>query len=193
MARKSSIDRLPRELREAIGRLREDGRTIDQILAHLEQLGGEVSRSALGRHVKTLEAAGERMRQSRAMAEALVTRFGDEPDDRVQRLNIEMLHGIVFQTLLAQGSSEDGGEGEDEELVLSPKDAKLLSETLRNLSTAQKVEADRMIKAREIALKAAAKAVEEVAREEAAKQSGEAGLSDQLVEQIKARILGIGR
>ncbi|MBI1407310.1 MAG: DUF3486 family protein [Caulobacter sp.] len=185
--RPSSIDRLPRELREAIGRLREDGCTIDEILAHLQELGGRVSRSALGRHVKTLARVGEKMRQSRVMAEALTARFGDEPDNQVQRLNIEMLHGIVFQTLLAEGGSEE--EDAEERLVLSAKDAKLLSETLRNLSTAQKVDADRMLKIEEAALRKAARAVDEVAKQ----QSGEGGLSDDTVAIIKAKILGIGR
>ena len=44
MARPSKIDRLPQELRDAIGDLRRQGRTIDEILAHLRSLGvGDVS------------------------------------------------------------------------------------------------------------------------------------------------------
>jgi len=59
MARPSSIERLPAELRELIGHLRERGRTIDEILAKLAELDVDVSRSALGRHVQHLDAAGD--------------------------------------------------------------------------------------------------------------------------------------
>ena len=64
MARPSSISRLPPEIREAIGALRQDGRTIDEILAKLRELApaAEVSRSALGRHVQVLDRIGEQLR-----------------------------------------------------------------------------------------------------------------------------------
>ena len=64
----SSIDRLPEEIRAAIGKLRTQGRSIDEILAHLGTMDVEVSRSALGRHVKRLATLQERMRSSREMA-----------------------------------------------------------------------------------------------------------------------------
>jgi len=56
MARMSTVDRLPPEVRELIERLRGNGRTIDEILAKLRDLDAEVSRSALGRHIKLLDA-----------------------------------------------------------------------------------------------------------------------------------------
>lgn len=190
MKRPSSIDRLPKEVREAIGRLREGGCTIDEILAELAKFEARVSRSALGRHVQKLDEIGERMRRSRDMAEALTAKFGEDPDNRVARLNLELLHNVVFQTLTTaadagdEGPTEDNGDGEP--LVLSPKDAKLLSETLRNLATAQKSDADRtIVMRREMAKEAAAK-VDQVA----AKQGG---LTKDTVEQIKAAILGIAR
>ena len=55
MPRRSTIKRLPKAIQERIGELREAGRTIDEILAKLAELDVEVSRSALGRHVKALE------------------------------------------------------------------------------------------------------------------------------------------
>jgi hypothetical protein len=187
MRRPSSIDRLPKEVREAIGRLREGGSTIDEILAHLHQMEAAVSRSALGRHVKSLDEIGERMRRSRAMAEALTDKFGQDPDNRVARVNLELLHGLVFETLTAGASADEENNGEGAPLVLDPQSAKLLSETLRNLATAQKSDADRMIVARREAAKEAAKAVDEVAA------NGERGLSADTVELIKQRILGIGK
>lgn len=187
MRRPSSIDRLPKEIRESIGRLREGGRTIDEILAHLTEMEAPVSRSALGRHVKSLDEIGERMRRSRAMAEALTDKFGQDPDNRVARVNLELLHGLVFETLTAGASADEDDNGEGAPLVLDPQSAKLLSETLRNLATAQKSDADRMLVARREAAKEAAKAVEKVAART------EGGMTRDTIDAIKAEILGIGR
>src|SRR6185312_16084101 len=96
MSRRSSIDRLPAEIRETIADLRDKGVTIDQILDALRELGAVVSRSALGRHVKRLDEIAERMRHSRAVADALVKRLGDAPETKQARLNIELTHSIIF-------------------------------------------------------------------------------------------------
>ncbi len=66
MARPSSVDQLPDDIRAEIGRLRMQGVTIDGILVHLRQLHGatQVSRSALGRHIKGIEKLGERIRRA---------------------------------------------------------------------------------------------------------------------------------
>jgi len=76
VARPSSIDRLPEAVRELIGKLRGQGRTIDEILNHLQTLDVEVSRSALGRHTQWLDRVSERMLQSRQVTEALIERLG---------------------------------------------------------------------------------------------------------------------
>jgi hypothetical protein len=102
MPRPSTIDRLPGQVRELIGKLRQDrGLTIDEILDHLRQLDVEVSRSALGRHVKGLAKMGERLRRSRAMAEGLARQLGDAPGDQVARVNIELLHSFIAEAFEA--------------------------------------------------------------------------------------------
>jgi hypothetical protein len=57
MARPSTIDRLPAEVRELIARRRADGRTIDEIRATLADMDVRPSRSALARHISELDAA----------------------------------------------------------------------------------------------------------------------------------------
>jgi len=57
MARLSSIRRLAPEARELIATLRNNGQTIEQIRERLGQIGVSVSRSALGRYVRRLDAA----------------------------------------------------------------------------------------------------------------------------------------
>lgn len=153
----SSIDRLPEEIRAEVGRLRVQGRTIDEILAHLKSLDVEVSRSALGRHVKGLAALRERMHQSREMATALVSQFGDQPDNKIQRLNLELMHGIILQALTATDEDEDG---EIKPVTFNPQEAKYLAESLAKLASAEKTDADRTMRVRAELAKDASKKLE---------------------------------
>src|SRR5579871_4450607 len=116
----SSIDRLPEAIREEIGRLRASNWTIDEIVTHLKLLDVSVSRSAVGRHVKRLATLQERMRTSRDLALALVDRFGDQPDNRLARLNLELMHSVVMQTITAAAEDEDG---EQQPVTFSPEEA----------------------------------------------------------------------
>lgn len=116
--RSSSIDRQPPEIQELISKLRFQGRTIDEILAQLKALDVEVARSSLGRHVKSLASASERMRHSRNMATALVERFGSEPDNKLARLNLELMHGAMLQLLTA---SDDDEQGQAAPVTFSPR------------------------------------------------------------------------
>jgi hypothetical protein len=161
--RPSSIDVLPDEVKAAIGKLRLQGRTIDDILAHLHALDLEVSRSSLGRHVKKLAIIGERMKHSRDMATALVDRFGEEPDNRLARLNLEMMHALVLDVMTAQSTDEDG---EPVPVTLDAEQVMFLSRSLQSLASAQKTDQDRTLKMRQEIAKEAAKAVEGVASAE---------------------------
>lgn len=178
--RPSSIDRLPEEIRAEVGRLRVQGRTIDEILDHLKALDVEVSRSALGRHVKGLATLRERMRQSRDMATALVSQFGDQPDNQLQRLNLELMHGVIMQTITAAGEDEDG---EARPVTFVPEDARFLADALAKLAQAEKTNTDRTLKMKAEAKKEAAVAVEKVAKAE--------GLSPATIELLRSEILGV--
>lgn len=183
MARRqpSSIDKLPPEVRELIGRLRQDGRTIDEIMNKLTELDVDVSRSALGRHVKGLAEVGEAMRRSREIATALVGRFGDEPDNRMARLNIEMMHGLVMSTITAAVTA--GEDGEAQPVTLDPEQVMFLSKSLGELARAQKTDTDRQLKLRQEMAKDAAKAAETVARAK--------GISADTIKAITHAVLGV--
>lgn len=178
--RPSSIDRLPEEIRAEVGRLRVQGRTIDEILAHLKTMDVEVSRSALGRHVKGLATMRERMRHSRDMATALVSQFGDAPDNRLARMNLELMHGVILQTITAAGEDEDG---EAQPVTFCPEDARFLADALAKLAQAEKTNVDRTLKLKAEAAKEAAAAVDRVAKKE--------GISQETADRIKASILGV--
>jgi hypothetical protein len=178
--RPSSIDRLPEEIRAEVGRLRVQGRTLDEILAQLKALDVEVSRSALGRHVKRMNASRERMKHSREMATALVNQFGDQPDNRLARLNLELMHGVVMQTITATAEDEDG---DPQPVTFSPEDARFLADALAKLASAEKTNVERTLKLKAEAMKEAAAVAEKAARSE--------GLSQDTVARIKASILGV--
>jgi len=143
--RPSKIDRLPPEIRDAIGDLRRQGRTIDEILTHLKGFGGEaaaVSRSGLGVHLKKWDALADRLKGSREAAEAIMARFEAEgADDRMARLNVQMLHSAI----LGLWNGEDG-----EMPQLDAKEAMQLSTALKNLVQASRTDQIRYAETRKL-------------------------------------------
>ncbi len=180
MARKSSIDKLPKEIREKIGQLRSNNHTIDEILVHLNKMDVDVSRSSLGRHIKKQAAVAESIRKSRQMAEAVTRHFGDKETGKVARTNMELMHSILMKIMV--------GEEEEQGLIeLSPKDAMMLATSIQKLSQASKLDADRELKIREDERKLA----KEEAAKTAVKTAKKQGLSAETVDLIRSEILGI--
>lgn len=134
MGRASSIRRLPGEVRELIADLRERGRTIDEVMEKLRELEVDVSRSALGRHVKQLDAIGAEIRRSRAVAEALVKRYGEAPESRTARLNIELMHAFINKLMV----TDDG-----QIVSLDAKEAMFVATAMQKLAQASKQDIDR--------------------------------------------------
>lgn len=138
--RPSSVDRLPAECRDWIGRLRDQGRTLDEIIAKLRELDVQAlpSRSALHRHLQKAEEVAERLRKSRAVADAIVRRLGDAEPDKATRLNIELMHQAVFDML--SGANDDG-----EPVSLEPMQVMLVAKALDHLGKASKDDVARTI------------------------------------------------
>ncbi|MDE0167354.1 MAG: DUF3486 family protein [Bryobacterales bacterium] len=99
----STIDKLPQEVREALEEWLRD-RTITQAEATrranamLEESGlpQRISQTALNRYAARMTRVGEKMRQSREIAEAWVARFGSAPGGKLAHLVIEMLRTVAF-------------------------------------------------------------------------------------------------
>lgn len=183
MTTPSTVDRLPPELRAEIGRLRIDkGYTIDQIVAHLQTMDVVVSRSAMGRHIHKLNVIGARLKESRAVAEALVERFGSVGDDKLARFNLEMMHGIVMETVTRAEEDGNGAQFDAEQVMF-------LARALRELATASKTDVDRLMNAaklrtaQETAKKAADAAVDAV--------KSVKGFSKKAVDEIRRAVLGV--
>lgn len=180
--RPSSIDRMDAGVRDWIGRLRDQGRTLDEIIAKLRELDVEAlpSRSALHRHLQKADAIAERLRKSRAVADVIVRRLGDAEPDKATRLNIELMHQAVFDML-----STDGEDGEP--VTLEPMQVMLMAKALDHLGKASKDDVARTVaiekRAAEKARTEAVTAMTAVAKK--------AGLSAERVEELRDEFLNL--
>lgn len=174
--RRSTVASLPRELVDACNQLVRDGHTIDDILAALNGLGADVSRSAVGRYVKSARESMAKYREAQEVAKVWVERLEAEPDGDVSRLLPEMLKVVAFQTLTNMGEAEK---------PVKAGDVMFLAKAIRDLAGTSKtqIEVERQLRAMRAELKAAAKDVEAQARQ--------AGLSDETIAAIRQRILGV--
>lgn len=177
MARMSAADKWPPEIRELVGKLRGQGASIDTIRAKLAELDIDVPRSTLGREIKELDEVIKDLRQSREIAEAIGTRIEQGSASSTMRANVELLQSLTMKTLIASR-----GEG------VESKEAKALSEVIRNLATASKVDLDRELKIRDETRREMAEAMAKELDEEAKVNRG---LTAETVSALKARFLGI--
>jgi hypothetical protein len=185
--RPSSIDRMPPEVRDWIGRLREQGRTLDEIIAKLRELDVAAlpSRSALHRHLQQAEAVAERLRKSRAIADVIVRRLGDAEPDKTTRLNIELMHQAMFD-MMSGVNSEEG-----EPVTLDPMQVMLLAKALDHLGKASKDDVARTVA---IEKRAAEKARTEVLKQaDAAMEKSAAfkGLSTEAKDAFRRELFGV--
>lgn len=179
MGRKSTVRQLDPRLKEAVDALLRDGRsTIDGILEKLRELAspGDAlpSRSALGRYAQRAQEQMARYREAQQVASVWVEKFGKEPEGDVGRLLHEMLRSVAFQTL-GQMSENEASAGAEEVM--------LLAKAMKDLASADKLTAERIVRIRqEVAKQCAAEAVKSVKA---------AGLTDEAAELIRQKLLGV--
>lgn len=177
MPPKSSISRLPSDVKASVDKLIRDNVTIDAIVAHLDKLGEDVSRSAVGRYKKSAEATMRNYREAQEVAGIWVKQLGENPDSDVGRLCAEMLKTVAFKTLA------DMGDDEDPLNTVDPREIMFLAKAMKDLAGADKLSLDREVRIRAAALVDAAIAVDSVAKQR--------GLSDEDAEAIRAKVLGV--
>lgn len=187
--RPSSITRLDAPVREAIARLREQGRTIDEIVTHLRGLDVEVSRSAMGRHVRAMDAMGEKLRRSRSVAEAMVRALGDAPESRTARLNIELMHSALLDLHLRAQEGEEIDPDGRAALAGNPEGAMQLARAIDHLTSAARRDAD-FVKVVEERASARAKTIAAAAMMTEARARG---VSAETIAAIKASIFGVAK
>lgn len=178
MPPKSSVKRLPQEIKEAIHKLLDGGQTLDAILEHLNGLGASVSRSALGRYSQEYQNVAAKLREAREITTCFAAQLADMPND-MGRVTTELLQSLVFKVLL--------NEAQGEEIDLKAGEIMFLAKAIKDMASANKTSADLEMKirdrVREETLRDAATAVDSAAREK--------GLSADTVQAIKAKILGV--
>ncbi|VFR54498.1 Phage terminase, small subunit [plant metagenome] len=130
MARRSSVTKQPKEIEAEVNRLIRDGFTIDEIMQALSQLGvSDISRSAMGRYVKSARESLATYRQGQEVAKVWLDRLEAEPEGDVARLLPEMLRALAFQTLSTLGDSDK---------AVKPMEVMLLAKALKDLGGASK-------------------------------------------------------
>jgi len=181
MARKSTVSQQPKEIQDEVNRLIRDGYTIDEIRQALAQLGAQpVSRSAMGRYVKTARESMEKYRQGQEVAKVWLDRLEAEPNGDVARLLPEMLRAVAFQTLSTMGESDK---------PVKAAEVMLLAKALKDLGGASKDNVAIELKMRQVREDARKALLAEQAKQlDSVSKSG--GVSAETMAEIR-RALGI--
>ncbi|UQZ88310.1 hypothetical protein C4J81_15420 [Deltaproteobacteria bacterium Smac51] len=141
MARLSSIETLPPEVRADLDKRLAEGRfTLDTLIDYLEEQGHNISRSALGRYRQKFEEVAAKMRESREVAAAFARELGSVPGDDMGQMLIELVHTLVFKT------SMNMANGDDEKL--EAKEVMQLARSLKDLSSSKQMDARRIMEIR---------------------------------------------
>ncbi|MCG6405263.1 DUF3486 family protein [Vibrio fluvialis] len=186
--RKSKVDLLPEDIRTTLNVfIRSGNMTQKDILEAVNQMiddaglgdDAKLSRTGFNRYAKRMEEMGQRLRQSREVAEVWVSKLGDAPTSDVGKLLQEFVRTMAFETSMKMMEAAEGEEGE----VISPKALGQLALVVQRIETAAM---SSMKREKEIRAAYAAEAAEKT--EAVAKK---AGLTADTVKMLKAELLGI--
>jgi hypothetical protein len=181
MGRRSSIERLPREVHDLCLRLIRQGETIPRITEKLNELDAGVSQSAVGRYVKGAREQMERYREAQEISGQWLTELGENPKGDLGSLLGEMLKVVAFQTLSRFGEQDgkDSGDGKGAKAP-KPMDIMLLAKAIRDIEATSKASIERREK------------IEQIVIERAAKKTGEVGermgLSQATIDEIQKEL-----
>ena len=96
--RRSSIEQLPAEVRDAVDEAIAAGAGNDEITALIRARGGNCSRSAVGRYAKRVRGRIRRQREADRITELWARVFGKSPDSPIEDVAIESLRGLTLLT-----------------------------------------------------------------------------------------------
>jgi Protein of unknown function (DUF3486) len=175
MAR-SKIAKLPVAVRDAIVAALEAGKSYDEITHAIGAMGADVSRSAIHRFGQSHQKTIDKIKAQREIARAMALDLNAMGDDRQGRLLIEMLQLLISRATMH-------AVNEDESEAFDSKELFFISQAVKSLQQASTIDTDREAKIKMSTLKAAATAVDMVAKER--------GLTADTVLAIRQRILGV--
>ena len=110
---RSSIARLPPELREAVDAAIADGATIDEIADLIRGEGGACSRSAVGRYTKNVRDLIRQQQETDRANEMWVRALGERPEGRAGLILIETLRTMTLSTLAELSMREEPATPEE--------------------------------------------------------------------------------
>ncbi|MBF0426967.1 MAG: DUF3486 family protein [Magnetococcales bacterium] len=178
--RRSSLSRLPADIRELIDKLLAEGvETRKNILAilnrELDRKGDKpISKSALNRYAQRMEEIGLKMAQAREVARVWIEHLESEPPGDLGKLLNEVVRTLAFD--FATRAAE-GDEPVDHQVLRS------LAATIERLEQASRIREDRdRLLRREITEQAANQAKATARR---------AGISQKTISEIERDILGL--
>ncbi|EIO5089768.1 DUF3486 family protein [Vibrio cholerae] len=139
--RKSKVELLPEEIRNTLNVfIRSGNMTQKDILEAVNQMiddaglgdDAKLSRTGFNRYAKRMEEMGQRLRQSREVAEVWVSKLGEAPTSDVGKLLQEFVRTMAFETSMKMMEAAEGEEGE----VISPKALGQLALVVQRIETA---------------------------------------------------------
>lgn len=166
MSPRSRIELDPR-LKEVADAAIRRGCTVDELvdaLAAVTPAGEEpISRPGAGRYFKKMRATIATHLEAQAVRKQWIDEFGKDPDGDIGQLLVALLQTTAFSQLKLMGDQPADLTGKD---GVGPRHIALLAGALKDLSSAKKIDAERILKIRRETAEKAAAAVQQVARKQ---------------------------
>ena len=137
---RSTVERLPSTVRDAVAAAIDDGATIDEVTAGIRALGGDCSRSAVGRYVKQVRELTRQQREIDRCAEAWVRTLGERAEGRAGLIALEALRSLA---LLSVGALCEKAEKAEEAEEVPAEEIARLALALRRIEGADRLRIQR--------------------------------------------------
>lgn len=185
MGRKSSVDRLPEDIKAYIqGQLADGSMTLDEMIADLQARWPAhdlPSRSAVGRYGQKLERRLAAIRASTEAAKIIRAQAGDEMDARSEALTA-MIQSELFESIIALQEAGDEEMDPGERVGLLASAAKNIATLTRSSVTLKKFQSEAEARARTALLAEQEQRLAEL--------RGSDGMSEQLEDRIRRVLMG---
>lgn len=166
MGQKSSIDRLPENLRtKLIELLQNPAVTQKEIVELINAEAGEnvVSKSSVNRYKLRMDKFAAKTREAREVADAYIEKYGTENRNKLGKVANEYIRLMVFDLITElEDLKDNGGEVKPEDLS---EIIYKVSRAIKELEQADKLNAQREAEIKSEAMKEAAEKVETVCKQ----------------------------
>ncbi|WP_147613937.1 phage protein Gp27 family protein [Treponema pectinovorum] len=166
MGQKSSIDRLPSELRiKLIELLQNPSVTQKEIVELINTEAGEnvVSKSSVNRYKLRMDKFAAKTREAREVADIYIEKYGTENRNKLGKVANEYIRLMVFDLITElEDLKDNGGEVKPENLS---EIIYKVSRAIKELEQADKLNAQRETEIKAAAMKEAAEKVESVCKQ----------------------------